>query len=178
VHYTPVAGLEGEAAADFLETNAYTVILHGRRCFVIHIRRALVSVSDKSGLAGLSDVLHRLGVELISTGGTANFLRERQIPVIDISEYTGFPEILDGRVKTLHPLVHGGLLAIRGKAAHEQQLAARKIQPIDMVVVNLYPFRETAAREGVAYHDVVEQIDIGGPSMIRSPPRTTTVSRS
>lgn len=135
---------------------------------MIQIRRALISVSDKTGLAELSDVLHRLGVELISTGGTANFLRERKIPVTDISDYTGFPEILDGRVKTLHPRVHGGLLAIRGKASHEQQLATQQIQPIDMVVVNLYPFRETAAREGVEYHDVVEQIDIGGPSMIRS----------
>jgi len=135
---------------------------------VIHIRRALVSVSDKSGLGELTDVLHKMGVELISTGGTANFLRERKIPVTDISEYTGFPEILDGRLKTLHPIVHGGLLAIRGKASHQDQMAAHNIQPIDMVIVNLYPFRETAAREGVTYPEVVEQIDIGGPSMIRS----------
>ena len=135
---------------------------------MIRIRRALVSVSDKSGLAELSTVLHEMGVELISTGGTANFLRERKIPVIDISEYTGFPEILDGRVKTLHPKVHGGLLAIREKPSHQAQMREQDIQPIDMVVVNLYPFRETAAREGSTYPEVVEQIDIGGPSMIRS----------
>jgi phosphoribosylaminoimidazolecarboxamide formyltransferase / IMP cyclohydrolase len=135
---------------------------------VIHIRRALVSVSDKSGLAELSTVLHGMGVEVISTGGTANFLRERKIPVVDISEYTGFPEILDGRVKTLHPRVHGGLLAIREKPSHQAQMREQDIQPIDMVVVNLYPFRETAAREGSTYAEVVEQIDIGGPSMIRS----------
>jgi phosphoribosylaminoimidazolecarboxamide formyltransferase / IMP cyclohydrolase len=135
---------------------------------VIHIRRALVSVSDKSGLAEFSKVLHEMGVELISTGGTANFLRGIDIPVIDISEYTGFPEILDGRVKTLHPRVHGGLLAIREKASHRDQMKSQGIEPIDMVIVNLYPFRETAAREGVTYPEVVEQIDIGGPSMIRS----------
>jgi phosphoribosylaminoimidazolecarboxamide formyltransferase/IMP cyclohydrolase len=135
---------------------------------VITIRRALISVSDKTGLAELSTVLHKMGVEIISTGGTANFLRERKIPVIDISEHTGFPEILDGRVKTLHPRVHGGLLAIRDKPSHQEQMKEQNIQPIDMVVVNLYPFRETAAREGVAYPEVVEQIDIGGPSMLRS----------
>jgi len=135
---------------------------------VIHIHRALVSVSDKSGLAEFSNALHEKRVELISTGGTASFLRERNIPATDISEYTGSPEILDGRVKTLHPKVHGGLLAIRDKASHQAQMAAQNIQPIDMVVVNLYPFRETAAREGATYSEVVEQIDIGGPSMIRS----------
>jgi phosphoribosylaminoimidazolecarboxamide formyltransferase/IMP cyclohydrolase len=109
-----------------------------------------------------------MGVEIISTGGTANFLREQHIPVVDISEYTGFPEIMDGRVKTLHPKVHGGLLAMRGKASHIAQMREQNIQPIDMVVVNLYPFRETAAREGVTFPEVVEQIDIGGPSMLRS----------
>jgi len=135
---------------------------------VIHVRRALVSVSDKSGLAEFSDVLHKMGVEIISTGGTANFLRERKIPVTEISDYTGFPEILDGRVKTLHPRVHGGLLAIRGKSSHQDQMKAQNIQPIDLVVVNLYPFRETAAKPGVSFPEVVEQIDIGGPSMVRS----------
>lgn len=135
---------------------------------MIQIRRAIVSVSNKSGLAELSKGLHEMGVELISTGGTANFLRERNIPVIDISEYTGFPEILDGRVKTLHPMIHGGLLAMRDKASHQAQMKAQNIRPIDMVVVNLYPFRETAAREGATYPEVIEQIDIGGPSMIRS----------
>ncbi len=135
---------------------------------MIPIRRALISVSDKTGLAEFSYLLHNLGVELLSTGGTASFLRERQIPVKDVSEHTGFPEILDGRVKTLHPRIHGGLLALREKAAHRQQMQEHNIQPIDMVVVNLYPFRETAAREGAAYPEVIEQIDIGGPSMIRS----------
>jgi phosphoribosylaminoimidazolecarboxamide formyltransferase / IMP cyclohydrolase len=159
-----------QPAADFGNRYAYTVASnpHPRRCSVIHIRRALVSVSDKSGLAELSKVLHEMGVELISTGGTANFLRELHIPVVDISEYTGFPEILDGRVKTLHPRVHGGLLAIREKSSHQAQMQAQNIQPIDMVIVNLYPFRETAAREGATFAEVIEQIDIGGPSMIRS----------
>jgi phosphoribosylaminoimidazolecarboxamide formyltransferase/IMP cyclohydrolase len=135
---------------------------------VTKIQRALISVSDKSGLAELSQALHRAGVELLSTGGTANFLREKSIPVKDVSEYTGFPEILDGRVKTLHPKIHGGLLALRDRDSHRVQMTDQNIQPIDMVVVNLYPFRETAAREGAAYAEVIEQIDIGGPSMIRS----------
>jgi len=135
---------------------------------VIRVQRALISVSDKSGLAELSKCLHELGVELLSTGGTSRFLRERNIPVVDVSDYTGFPEIMDGRVKTLHPKIHGGLLALRDKASHQAQMSAQGIQPIDMVVVNLYPFRETAAREGVSFQEVIEQIDIGGPSMIRS----------
>jgi len=132
------------------------------------IERALISVSDKAGLAELSQSLHEMGVKLISTGGTASFLRERKIPVIDVSEYTGFPEILDGRVKTLHPKIHGGLLGMREKPSHQAQMKAQDIQTIDLVVVNLYPFRETAAREGSTYPEVIEQIDIGGPSMIRS----------
>ena len=135
---------------------------------MIPIQRALISVSDKSGLAELAQFLHQMGAEVISTGGTANFLREHHVPVTDVSEYTGFPEILDGRVKTLHPKIHGGLLAVREKASHRSQMTAQDIQPIDLVVVNLYPFRETAAREGASYWDVMEQIDIGGPSMIRS----------
>jgi phosphoribosylaminoimidazolecarboxamide formyltransferase/IMP cyclohydrolase len=135
---------------------------------VIKIRRALLSVSDKSGLDELSSCLHETGVELLSTGGTASFIRKLNIPVVDVSEYTGFPEILDGRVKTLHPRIHGGLLALRNKPSHEDQMKEQDIPPIDMVVVNLYPFRETAAREGVTYNEVIEQIDIGGPSMIRS----------
>jgi phosphoribosylaminoimidazolecarboxamide formyltransferase/IMP cyclohydrolase len=135
---------------------------------VIKIQRALISVSDKSGLAELSKYLHETGVELLSTGGTAKFLREQDIAVKDVSEYTGFPEILDGRVKTLHPRIHGGLLALREKASHQAQMKDQDIQPIDMVVVNLYPFRETAAREEATYPEVIEQIDIGGPSMIRS----------
>ena len=135
---------------------------------MIHIQQALISVSDKSGLAELAQWLHETGVRILSTGGTANFLRERNIPVTDVSDYTGFPEILDGRVKTLHPRIHGGLLALREKDSHRAQMKAQNIQPIDMVVVNLYPFRETAAREGATYEEVIEQIDIGGPSMIRS----------
>jgi phosphoribosylaminoimidazolecarboxamide formyltransferase/IMP cyclohydrolase len=135
---------------------------------VVPIRRALISVSDKSGLADFSQSLHNAGVELISTGGTAGFLREHKIPVVDVSKYTGFPEILDGRVKTLHPKVHGGLLAMRDKPSHLEQMKAQEILPIDMVVVNLYPFRETAARESSTFEEVIEQIDIGGPSMIRS----------
>ncbi len=135
---------------------------------MIRIQRALISVSDKSGLAELSGRLHEMGIELLSTGGTAAFLRERKIPVIEVSDYTGFPEIMDGRVKTLHPKIHGGLLALRDKESHRSQMEAQGIRPIDMVVVNLYPFRETAAREGIAYPEVIEQIDIGGPSMIRS----------
>jgi phosphoribosylaminoimidazolecarboxamide formyltransferase / IMP cyclohydrolase len=135
---------------------------------MIRIQRALISVSDKSGLAELSQFLHEIGVQLLSTGGTANFLRERGISVTDVSEYTGFPEIMDGRVKTLHPKIHGGLLGLRNKASHQAQMKEQNIQPIDMVIVNLYPFRETAAREGATYPEVIEQIDIGGPSMIRS----------
>lgn len=135
---------------------------------MVHIKRALISVSDKSGLAELSQLLHELGVELLSTGGTARFLRERSIPAIDVSEFTGFPEILDGRVKTLHPRIHGGLLALRDKASHIEQMKAQHLDAIDMVVVNLYPFRETAALPDATFHEVIEQIDIGGPSMIRS----------
>jgi phosphoribosylaminoimidazolecarboxamide formyltransferase / IMP cyclohydrolase len=135
---------------------------------VDHIHRALISVSDKTGLAEFSQFLHGIGVELISTGGTASFIREKGVPVTDVSQYTGFPEILDGRVKTLHPKIHGGLLAMREKPSHQAQLKEQNIGIIDMVVVNLYPFRETAAREGATFPEVVEQIDIGGPSMIRS----------
>lgn len=135
---------------------------------MIRIQRALLSVSNKSGLADLSQCLHELGVELLSTGGTASFLRERRIPVIDVSDYTGFPEIMDGRVKTLHPKIHGGLLSLRDKPSHQAQMTAQGIQPIDMVIVNLYPFRETAAKEGATFPKVIEQIDIGGPSMVRS----------
>jgi phosphoribosylaminoimidazolecarboxamide formyltransferase/IMP cyclohydrolase len=130
--------------------------------------RALLSVSDKSGLLDLARGLHALGWDLISTGGTARAVREASIPVQDVSEMTGFPEMLDGRVKTLHPGVHGGLLARRDLPEHMQAIAEHGIAPIDLVVVNLYPFRETAARPDVSPEDVIEQIDIGGPSMLRS----------
>ena len=132
------------------------------------IRRALLSVTDKTGLVDFARVLASFNVELVSTGGTARALREAGLTVKDISDLTGFPEMLDGRVKTLHPKVHGGLLYIRGNAEHEAAVAAHQIQPIDMVVVNLYAFEKTAAQPGVAFGHLIENIDIGGPSMVRS----------
>jgi phosphoribosylaminoimidazolecarboxamide formyltransferase / IMP cyclohydrolase len=132
------------------------------------IRRALLSVTDKSGLIEFARALAGFGVELISTGGTARTLREAGLDVKDISDLTGFPEMLDGRVKTLHPKVHGGLLYIRGNAEHEAAVAEHQIQPIDMVVVNLYAFENTAAQPGVVFGHLIENIDIGGPSMVRS----------
>ena len=132
------------------------------------IIRALVSVSDKTGLVPFAQILAKAGVEIISTGGTAKTLREAGLKVKDISEHTGFPEMLDGRVKTLHPKVHGGLLFIRGNASHEAAVQAHGISPIDLVVVNLYPFEATVAKPGVSLHDAIENIDIGGPSMLRS----------
>jgi phosphoribosylaminoimidazolecarboxamide formyltransferase/IMP cyclohydrolase len=132
------------------------------------IQRALLSVTDKTGLVEFAQALTGFGVELISTGGTARTLREAGLAVKDISELTGFPEMLDGRVKTLHPKVHGGLLYIRGKADHEAAVAEHGILPIDMVVVNLYAFEKTAAQPGVAFGHLIENIDIGGPSMVRS----------
>jgi phosphoribosylaminoimidazolecarboxamide formyltransferase/IMP cyclohydrolase len=132
------------------------------------IRRALLSVTDKTGLVEFAQALAGFGVELISTGGTAKVLREASLTVKDISDLTGFPEMLDGRVKTLHPRVHGGLLYIRGNAEHEAAAAAHGIAPIDMVVVNLYAFEKTAAQPGVAFGHLIENIDIGGPSMVRS----------
>ena len=132
------------------------------------IQRALLSVSDKTGLVPFAQALTAAGVELISTGGTAKALREAGLAVKDVSEHTGFPEMLDGRVKTLHPKVHGGLLFIRGNAKHEAAVQEHNIPPIDLVVVNLYPFEQTVARPGVSLHDAIENIDIGGPSMLRS----------
>ena len=130
--------------------------------------RALLSVSDKTGLLDFARGLHALGWELVSTGGTARALREAGIPVRDVSDITQFPEMLDGRVKTLHPAVHGALLARRDLPAHMAAIAEHGIEPIDLVAVNLYPFQQTAARAGVSPDDVIEQIDIGGPSMLRS----------
>ncbi|HVU27784.1 MAG TPA: bifunctional phosphoribosylaminoimidazolecarboxamide formyltransferase/IMP cyclohydrolase [Verrucomicrobiae bacterium] len=132
------------------------------------IQRALISVSDKTGLIPFAQKLAQAGIEIISTGGTAKALREANLQVKDISEHTGFPEMLDGRVKTLHPKVHGGLLYIRGNTAHESAVKQHGIKPIDLVVVNLYPFEQTVAKPGVALHDAIENIDIGGPSMLRS----------
>jgi len=132
------------------------------------IQRALLSVTDKTGLVPFAEALASFGVELVSTGGTARTLREAGLKVKDISDLTGFPEMLDGRVKTLHPKVHGGLLYKRGNAEHESAVAAHEIAPIDMVIVNLYAFEKTAARPHVAFGHLIENIDIGGPSMVRS----------
>ena len=132
------------------------------------IRRALLSVTDKTGLVEFARALAGFGVELVSTGGTAKALHAAGLLVREIAELTGFPEMLDGRVKTLHPRVHGGLLFIRGNAEHEAAVAAHGIEPIDMVVVNLYAFEKTAAQPGVAFGRLIENIDIGGPSMVRS----------
>jgi len=132
----------------------------------LRVRRALLSVSDKTGLLEFARALADMGVELISTGGTAAMLRGEGLAVKDVSEVTGFPEMLDGRVKTLHPAVHGGLLAIRGDARHEAQAAEHAIAPIDLLVVNLYPFEATVAK-GAAFDDCIENIDIGGPALIR-----------
>jgi phosphoribosylaminoimidazolecarboxamide formyltransferase/IMP cyclohydrolase len=132
------------------------------------IRRALLSVSDKAGLLELARGLAELKVELISTGGTRKVLADAGLVVRDVSDVTGFPEMLDGRVKTLHPRVHGGILAVRDNPEHAATLREHDIQPIDLVVCNLYPFEATVARPGVSHEDVVENIDIGGPSMVRS----------
>jgi len=132
------------------------------------IRRALLSVSDKTGLVALAQALAKSGVGLISTGGTAKALREAGLEVTDLSAYTGFPEMLDGRVKTLHPKVHGGLLYLRGNAGHEAAVRSHGIEPIDLVVVNLYPFEQTVARADATLGEAIENIDIGGPSMLRS----------
>jgi phosphoribosylaminoimidazolecarboxamide formyltransferase/IMP cyclohydrolase len=132
------------------------------------VQRALISVSDKAGLIPFAQGLAAAGVEIISTGGTAKALRDAGLTIKDISEHTGFPEMLDGRVKTLHPKVHGGLLYIRGNETHEAAVKAHAIAPIDLVVVNLYPFEATVAKPDVSLHDAIENIDIGGPSMLRS----------
>jgi phosphoribosylaminoimidazolecarboxamide formyltransferase / IMP cyclohydrolase len=132
------------------------------------IRRALLSVTDKTALVPFAEALAGFGVELVSTGGTSHILREAGLKVKDISDLTGFPEMLDGRVKTLHPKVHGGLLYKRGNSEHESAVAAHGIAPIDMVIVNLYAFEKTAAQPDVAFGHLIENIDIGGPSMVRS----------
>lgn len=135
---------------------------------MLKIQRAILSVTDKTGLVEFARKLAVLGVEFVSTGGTAKLLRDAGIAVRDISQFTGFPEMLDGRVKTLHPKVHGGILHRREDPAHRAAVAEHGIQPIDMVVVNLYAFEKTAARPGVQFDELIENIDIGGPSMIRS----------
>ncbi|PIR55567.1 bifunctional phosphoribosylaminoimidazolecarboxamide formyltransferase/inosine monophosphate cyclohydrolase [Candidatus Peregrinibacteria bacterium CG10_big_fil_rev_8_21_14_0_10_36_19] len=132
------------------------------------IKRALISVSDKSGIVEFAKKLAQSGVEILSTGGTSKILKEASIDVIDVSDYTGFPEMMDGRVKTLNPKVHGGILALRDNKKHMEEAEVNGIKMIDMVVVNLYPFKETVAKEGVTEEEVIENIDIGGPSMLRS----------
>lgn len=135
---------------------------------MIQVRRALLSVSDKGGLVAFARGLASLGVEIISTGGTARNLREATVKVREVTELTGFPEMLDGRVKTLHPHIHGGILARRELPEHMAQLQAHNIKPIDMVVVNLYPFEAAIERPGCTEQEAVEQIDIGGPCLIRA----------
>jgi phosphoribosylaminoimidazolecarboxamide formyltransferase/IMP cyclohydrolase len=132
------------------------------------IRRALVSVSDKTGIENFARALSQQGIELLSTGGTYAAIQAGGIPVTEVSEYTGFPEMMHGRVKTLHPKVHGGILALREEASHTEAMSAHGIEGIDLVVVNLYPFEQTVAKEGVQRAEAIEQIDIGGPSMVRS----------
>ena len=131
-------------------------------------KRALISVSDKSGVVELAKELEKLGYEIISTGGTHKILAENGIKVIGISDVTGFPECLDGRVKTLHPAVHAGLLAMRSNPQHMESLEKLNINTIDIVVVNLYPFKKTIMKDGVDFQEAVENIDIGGPTMLRS----------
>jgi phosphoribosylaminoimidazolecarboxamide formyltransferase/IMP cyclohydrolase len=136
---------------------------------LVPVRRALISVSDKTGLKEFATALHQeFKVELISTGGTAKFLRDAGLPVRDVSDVTGFPEMMDGRVKTLHPKIHGGLLALRDDAEHVAAMKAHGIEPIDLVCINLYPFKKTIEKPGVTFEEAIENIDIGGPSMIRS----------
>src|SRR5205807_2959894 len=132
------------------------------------IRRALISVSDKTGIVDFAHELRSFGVEIISTGGTAKTLRDAGIDVRDVADITGFPEMMDGRVKTLHPKIHGALLGVREKPAHVTAMETHGIEPIDMVVINLYPFEETVARENITVAEAIEQIDIGSPAMIRS----------
>ena len=131
-------------------------------------RRALLSVSDKTGIIDLARKLHDFGIDLISTGGTSKAIADAGLPVTDVSQVTGFPEIMDGRVKTLHPSIHGGLLAIRDDAEHQGAMTDHGITGIDIVIVNLYPFQQTIAREGVTVERARGNIDIGGPCMIRA----------
>src|SRR6201984_114878 len=132
------------------------------------LNRALISVSDKKGIVPFARRLSEMGIEIVSTGGTATLLRKESIPHLEIEEFTGFPEILSGRVKTLHPKVHGGLQFLRDNPDHQRQAAAHQIEPIDLVVVNLYPFESTVAEPSATLEEAIEQIDIGGPSMLRS----------
>jgi phosphoribosylaminoimidazolecarboxamide formyltransferase / IMP cyclohydrolase len=132
------------------------------------IERAIISVTDKTGVVDFARKLSELGVQILSTGGTAKAIREGGIPVMEISDYTGFPEMLDGRVKTLHPKVHGGILGVRDNEEHVKMMKKHGIENIDLLVINLYQFEKTVAKEGVTLEDAIENIDIGGPAMLRS----------
>jgi phosphoribosylaminoimidazolecarboxamide formyltransferase/IMP cyclohydrolase len=159
---SPAPGLNAPPAKTWLKLKTRN------RDFMAKIQRALISVSDKTGLVPFAQILAANGIEMISTGGTAKILREAGFAVKDVSEHTGFPEMLDGRVKTLHPKIHGGLLFIRSNETHDATVKVHGIPPIDLVVVNLYPFEQTVAKPDVSLHDAIENIDIGGPSMLRS----------
>ena len=135
---------------------------------VVRIKRALLSVSDKTGIVDLARIIAGAGVEILSTGGTARLLAENGIPVKPVETHTGFPEIMDGRVKTLHPKIHGGILAVRDNPSHIEQMAQNGIVPIDLVVINLYPFKKTISEGHVELEEAMENIDIGGPAMLRS----------
>src|SRR5258708_25651881 len=139
---------------------------------LVKIRRALISVSDKTGIVEFARGLREFEVEIISTGGTARVLREAAIEVRDVSDVTGFPEMMDGRIKTLHPKIHGALLSVRDNPAHVAAMCAHGVEPIDMVVINLYPFAETIARADVTLEEAVEQIDIGGRPGSPASPQT------
>ena len=132
------------------------------------VERALISLTDKSGIEGFAKELESLGIDILSTGGTAKKLRDNGIKVTDVSEFTGFPEMLDGRVKTLHPKVHGGILAQRANKDHQEQMAKHGLQPIDIIAVNLYAFDKTTADPNCTLGDAIENIDIGGPTMLRA----------
>lgn len=134
----------------------------------MQIKRALISVSNKDGVVEFARQLHAAGVEIISTGGTMKAIKEAGIPVTYVSDVTGFPEIMDGRVKTLNPYIHGGILAVRDNAEHVRQMEEHNIKGIDLVAVNLYPFKETIAKPDVTLAEAVENIDIGGPAMVRA----------
>jgi len=138
-----------------------------------NVNKVLISVSDKTGVVNVAKGLVALGAEILSTGGTAQALRDEGVTVTDVSAYTGSPEILGGRVKTLHPKIHGGLLGRRKLDIHVKQMNEHGIEPIDVVIVNLYPFEATIAKPGCSFEEAIENIDIGGPSMLRSAAKTT-----
>src|SRR5579864_1255052 len=140
----------------------------------VKITRALLGVSDKTGLADLARALARHGVEILSTGGTKAALESAGVHVKAVEDFTGFPEILDGRVKTLHPKIHGGILARRSEPSHQRAMAQHGLEPIDLVVVNFYPFEQTVAREGISLADAIENIDIGGPTLVRAAAKNYT----